>query len=86
MFHCFFAEPCFDDSEALDTDAFLHLSKMSLGGCLVLVSAGFSEVFVSSEAFDEVFDVWYLFELSCHEGAEVPDWVVLDWSAWAFCV
>jgi hypothetical protein len=65
----FSAEPCFYDTEALDTDAFLHLCEVGFGGCFVLVSAGFSEVVVSFEAFDEVFDVWYLFELSKHEGS-----------------
>ena len=51
-----------------------------------MVAAGFSEASFSSEAFDEVFDVWYLFELSDHEGSEVPDWVVLYWSSGAFGV
>ena len=67
MFQCFSAEPCFDEPETLYPDPFLHLSKMSLGGCLVPVPAGFSEVSVSSEAFYQVFDVRYLFELSDHE-------------------
>ncbi len=65
---------------------FFICAIVGFGGCLVSVPAGFSECFFSFEAFDEVFDVWYLFKLSDHEGAEVPDWVVLDWSAWAFCV
>ncbi len=69
MFQCFSAESCFDDSEAFYPNPFLHLSKMSLSGCLVPVPAGFSEVSVSSEAFYQVFDVWYLFELSDHEGS-----------------
>jgi hypothetical protein len=57
----FFSEPGFYGSEAFCSYSFLHLGKMSLGGCFFLVSAGFSEVVVSSEAFDEVFDVWCLF-------------------------
>ena len=59
---------------------------MSLGGCFFLVPAGFSEVVVSSEAFYQVFDVWYLFELSDYESSEVPFGFVRYWSAWAFCV
>jgi hypothetical protein len=59
---------------------------VGFGGCLVLVSAGFSEVSVSSEAFDQIFDVWYLFELSDHESPKIPLGIVLYWSAWAFGV
>ena len=33
-----------------------------------MVPACFSEASFSSEALDEVFDVWYLFELAEHEG------------------
>ena len=36
--------------------------------------------FFSSETFHIIFDVWYLLELSDHNGAEVPDGVILDWS------
>ena len=86
MFHCFFAEPGFYDSEAFYPDPFLHLCEVGFGGCLVLVPASFSEVSVSSESFHQVFDVWYLFKLSDHESSEVPYWVVLYWSAWAFYV
>lgn len=59
---------------------------MGFSGCLVTVSAGFSEASFSSEAFDEVFDVWYLLELPDHEGVEVPLGMVLYWSAWAVFV
>ena len=62
----FSAESCFYDSEAFYPDPFLHLCEMCLGGCLVPVPTGFTKVSVSSEAFHQVFDVWYLFELSDH--------------------
>jgi len=60
------------------TPANVHDSRVDLS---LYMQASFS-----SEAFDEVFDVWYLFELSDHEGVEVPLGGVLDGSAWAFCV
>jgi len=82
----FSAEPCFYESEAFCSYSFLHLCEVGFGGCLVTVPACFSEAFFSSEAFGEVFDVWYLFMLSDYEGAEVPLGVVLDGSAWAFGV
>ena len=86
MFQCFSAEPCFDDSEAFNAYPFLHLSKVGFSGCFVLVPAYVTEVSVSSEAFYQVFDIRYLFELSDHESPKIPRWVVRYWSAWAFCV
>ena len=65
---------------------FLIPSEVDFAGGPVMVSAGFSEASFSSEAFDEVFDVWYLFELSDHAGAEVPFGVVLYWSSGALFV
>ncbi len=59
---------------------------MGLAGGPVPVSADFSEVGVSSEAFDEVLDVGYLLELAEHQGLEVPFGVVLYWSSWAVSV
>ena len=67
----FSAEPCFYEPEAFCSHSFLHLGEVGFGGCLVTVSAGFSEASFSSEAFHQVFDVWYLFELSDHEGSGV---------------
>lgn len=81
MFQCFSAEPCFYDYETFYPDLFLHLCEVGFSGCLVLVPAGFSEVSVSFEAFDQVFDVWYLFELSDHESPKIPFGVVLYWSS-----
>jgi hypothetical protein len=43
------------------SDSFLHLGEVGFTGCLVTVATGFSEVGFSSEAFNEVFDVGYLF-------------------------
>jgi len=68
MFEGFVAEPGFDYSEAFCSYSFLHLAEVGLAGCLVTVATGFSEVGVSSEAFDEVLEVRYLFELAEHEG------------------
>ncbi len=47
---------------------FVICVKWASAGALSWYPAGFSEVVVSSEAFYQVFDVWYLFELSDHEG------------------
>ena len=61
-------------------------SEVSLGGCFVLVSAGVSDVGVSSEAFDEVPYVGDLVQLAEHEGPEVPFGVVFYGSSGSFGV
>ena len=50
------------------------------------VSAGVSEDGVAFEAFDEVFHVGYLEELSEHQGLQIPLGVVLHGPPWAFSV
>ena len=69
MFEGFSAHPGLDGSEAFDAYPFTHLCEVGFSGCLVPVATGFSESFFSSESFNEVFDVWDLFELSDHEGS-----------------
>ena len=59
---------------------------MGLARGLVTVSAGFSEVGVASEAFDEVLDVGDLLQLAEHQRPQVPFGVVLYGSSGAFCV
>jgi len=54
----------------------------SLAGRLVMVAAGLSEVWVSSQPLHKVLDAWDLFQLAEHEGSEVPLGVVLHWSSW----
>ena len=49
-------------------------------------AAGVSEDGVAFEAFDEVFHVGYLEELSEHEGFEVPFGIIFDGSSGSFCV
>ena len=61
--------PCFDDAEALGSDAFLHLAEVGFTGCMFAVSADLSEAGVSSEAFHMVLDVRDLFMLAEHEGS-----------------
>ena len=80
------SEPGLDDSEAFGSYSLLHLAKVGFGGGFVLVSAGVSEDGAAFEAFDEVFHVGYLEELSEHEGFEVPFGVVLYGSSGSFCV
>jgi hypothetical protein len=63
-----------------------HVNRRARGRGLVPVSAGFSEVGVPLEAFDEVLDVGYLEELSENQGFEVLFGLVLPGSSWAFCV
>ena len=50
---------------------------MGLAGGPVPVSTHFSQVGVSSEAFDEVLDVGYLLQLAEHESPEIPLGLVL---------
>ena len=74
------------DAEALGSYSLLHLREVGFAGSPVTVSADLSEVWVSSEAFDEVLDVGYLLQLAEHQGPEVPFGVVLYGSSWAVAV
>ena len=74
------SEPSFDDPEPFGSDALLHLGEVGLAGCQLAVSAGLSEVGVSSQPLHQVLDVGYLLQLSEQQGSEVPFGVVLYWS------
>jgi hypothetical protein len=75
-----------DDPESFNAYSLLHLGEVGLGGGLVPVSAGVSEVGVAFEAFDEVLDLGYLEELAEQQGFEVPFGLVFYGSSGFFCV